>query len=983
LLLVARSSWLALLVSLGLALMLGSGCEKSPAQANPPNNPPKHCASSNDCPNGQFCNSQGACVAGCRSDTECPNGGVCHPDGTCGTRPQCVLDTDCQAGFNCVAGACACTTDYSCWVSTSGQPVDTSKICVNGACQASTACNTDNDCSDGRYCGPAGVCTSPCLQNSDCGGTTQTGGALTCSNGRCTQPCVADSTQSGVGGCKDGQICQNGLCQPAQCTTLADCGDPTLLCTDANHGRCQSFTVCDPTIADVCGPESECRTYTLSECPPGFDCSQSVCIAETPCLVDAQCQANQVCQFGGCVDSPTCNSTADCNLQQDCIGGHCVTHVCRGDQDCSNGSICSGGQCVAPDPGGDIVTVKLLTPPSTLEVGQTRQLLAVALTASGASKPVAAFDWSVTPNTVASISSSGLLTALSPGGASVTVGFSHSDGTHATPDSATFQVVAAVTSGGRVVVVDSATGVAISGALVRVCSSRDANGNCLDSQDLTTASDGTAAFNVPDAGSFDVSASDPAQDASGAAVHDVVHLLGIHSTDLLVPLPGNQADRSAGFTATIDFAHVQTTGATNFGLAGSTIADLASFKLQDLLGQQPWISQVSLPQNPFPGIPGLPQLPQTDGGSFPLALTGAVTLDFTNVAGTGINVDVKDTVYALGAPGVRCGWAFAGKINPQLVLSSVAQGGNGTGALGAVLPFFGAFDHGLVVAINEPLKDDVLDQEDLDGDGVCEDTNRCATGGETIADYTHFPSVIFRPAQPQSLRADVAAPPSPQNTAQTLLIAGAQIPGAGLLPLGLISAPGDGSSTTVNMAPLYGGLDATQYALLALAQGPVGGQVVPTDGGAPTGGGNVTDAPLSVQILRSSELPTQVTLANPFVPYFSNAHYDPVGRTFTPGDSWSDIAAATGLLRLALVGSKQRVFVYASPSALASGSTLFVPLPPGNPTYDPAADPAVLAAAAALSMPVNDTLDELVSLPGDTLLDVSNLTTGFSRAPLQ
>ena len=599
----------------------------------------------------------------------------------------------------------------------------------------------------------------------------------------------------GQGGCKDGTICTSNLCQVAQCATFADCGDPTLYCTSAAHGHCEPFTVCNAAIPDVCGPQANCQPYAADACPPGFNCSLTVCVALPTCLVDNQCQPDELCDLGVCRSAPACSAASPCPATQDCIGGHCLTHVCRGNDECPSPQLCTGGRCQDPATGSDIVSVRLLTPLTTLEVGQVKSLVAVALTATGAARPVSHFDWSVAPANVASVTPAGVLTALAPGQATVTVGYTKPSGAHAAPDTSTFQVLAApAASAGRVVVVDSTTGAPLAGAHVRICSARDAARTCTAAQNLVTGSDGSVAF-VPPASAaapFDVSVAELTKDAQGRFLHDQVHLLGITATDVLVPLPGNGAGLSAGFTGSVDFGQVKTTGGTNVALAGASLADLASFDLNDLLGQ-PWTSTVTLPTSigGFGGLGGIPGgglggLSLPDGGDFPVQLTGGLILDFTQIGGFVVPIQVKDTVYALSAPGLRTGWAFAGKLNPQLILGSITSSAQ-SGALGAVLPFFGAFDHGLVPTIDAPLKGDVLDQSDLDGNGVCENTNICATGGELLPDYRHFNSATFIPGQSQSLRAEISVAPL-SGAAQTLLMAGVQVPGAGLVPLGLGNA---------------------------------------------------------------------------------------------------------------------------------------------------------------------------------------------------
>jgi hypothetical protein len=450
----------------------------------------------------------------------------------------------------------------------------------------------------------------------------------------------------------------------------------------------------------------------------------------------------------------------------------------------------------------------------------------------------------------------------------------------------------------------------------------------------------------------------------------VVHLLGITGGDILVPLPANEAGEAAGYTGSIDFSRVKTVGDLRVGLAGSSIADLASFGIEDLLGQ-PWVSTATIPTSPFGGT-----LPGVDGGTVKVPLTGGTVADIDSIAGLGVGVHIKDNIYALGHPGLRTGWAFAGRVDPQLFFGSFGQAFS-TGAIGGVLPFFGAFDHGVRPTLDEPLLPTVLDQSDLDGNGVCEDHSVCATGGQQLPDYAHFPGNLYTPAQTQSLRVEILSPPNPAGAGQVILLAGAQIPGTGLLPLGLSSASGGGAAggdQTIRLAPLYGGLEASSYAVLALATaGGAGGAV---DGGAPaTGNGSE----LSVAIARTMTLPRSVDLSAPLLPFIRGAHYDAATRRFDPGSAWSTIAPGVQLVRLALVGNAQRVFVYARPDATASG--LFVPPSPGG--ADPASEPSVQAIVVALHLSSPDDLDAVASLPGDNLLNMGEMTFGFTRARAQ
>ena len=348
------------------------------------------------------------------------------------------------------------------------------------------------------------------------------------------------------------------------------------------------------------------------------------------------------------------------------------------------------------------------------------------------------------------------------------------------PDSASFQVVAAPSpDAGRVVVVDAESGAPIAGAHVTVCAGRDAQGNCTQAQNLTTDSTGTVRFALLDGG-LDISAADLTLGDGGAPVHDIVHLLQTRASDILLPLPGNEAGATAGFTGSVNFSEVLTTGNTNIALAGSSIGDLSSLQLSDIVGQTPWTANFD-PSSITVGIPGLPMgvgpgiglgnLLPGDGGAIPIPLTGSTVLDITSVAGIAVPIHIKDEIYALGSPGLRCLWSFAGIVDAQSVLGSLTSSTQ-NGAIGVVLPIFGNFYHGLRVAVDEPLLPLVPDSTDLTGNDP--------SGTELIPDYLQMPSAGFKPAQPQSLEVDVAAPAAPNGSGQTLLLLGAQVPGAGL-----------------------------------------------------------------------------------------------------------------------------------------------------------------------------------------------------------
>ena len=187
------------------------------------------------------------------------------------------------------------------------------------------------------------------------------------------------------------------------------------------------------------------------------------------------------------------------------------------------------------------------------------------------------------------------------------------------------------------------------------------------------------------------------------------------------------------------------------------------------------------------------------------------------------------------------------------------------------------------------------------------------------------------------------------------------------------------------MAPLYGGLEASEYAVVAIATGgrAGGGGTGPTalsDGGFIAGFAQGGGA-LSALVSRSAILPTNVTLPSAFAPLVTGASYSQASRSVSVGTNWSDVAASTQLVRVALVGSQQRAFIYASPTAIANG--LVVPVPPSGVSYDPAGDPNVQGSLVAITLPAGSTVDSMAALSGPTLQNLSATLVGFTRTPLQ
>jgi hypothetical protein len=109
----------------------------------------KECDDHGDCPVGQHCSTEGACVpeAECEDDVDCPPDHHCSTEGTCEPDAECEDDVDCPPEHHCS---------------------------TEGACVPEAECEDDVDCPPDHHCND-GVCesdTTPACANAGTG--TQT-----------------------------------------------------------------------------------------------------------------------------------------------------------------------------------------------------------------------------------------------------------------------------------------------------------------------------------------------------------------------------------------------------------------------------------------------------------------------------------------------------------------------------------------------------------------------------------------------------------------------------------------------------------------------------------------------------------------------------------------------------------------------------------------------------------------------------------------
>lgn len=887
----------------------------------------KACQSSADCSATERCRF-GACGPVCLDDGECGAGQVCR-SGLCAQRPECAANADCAMGFACRAGRCACTADDAC---------GTSQRCVDGGCQARPRCTKDEDCAGaGGTCEIAsGACLPRCQRASDCAPSldpTAANALFNCFDGACVRRCTADLQ------CGSAQaLCQDGLCRPSQCSTQGDC-PLGRYCTAASSGRCLDYTPCTNDAA--CPANYRCGRFTEATCPPGFDCTQALCQELPRCVADADCRpigaspqpmtSTAYCADGHCQPSKVCAATAGCDAGFECVASTCVPFSCRGDGDCAGGQRCLDGACQTPPPAADYALLRLFTPRPFVIEGENVQLRLIAQTFTGLSVPVAQATYSVVddqgqPSTRATVTSAGLVSAIVAGGITVRASVT---GAAVAPASVRLTILP-LPSGRRVIVVDE-DDQPIAGALVAACRV----GDCAAPVQATTDALGIAPLGL-DGGAAHVTVTAPGLRSDGLPARERATVLATSADDLLVPLRGNPVKAATGFSGTVSFNEVRSSGSYWLGYLVASARDLTALTPARLQGDSFAIDLPGVSQNlPFPS---------------PVVLSTS--------PGFGIGQQIKSRALGFAEPGERAIVGFAGRGSPEQL-----------GLLRSFDPlsYLGAFD----VDVREPLtippyRPLVPDTADVDGDGLCTDMMRCPMGTESVPDWANFVRTTSQPKRPQSRRTEVTVPRVASATTSVLLLSLQLDPKLGAVPLGLSQAtPGaqgrDGtrpvSPVSLRSAPPFGFFQGLPGGVLALA---VRGE-----------------AALSARLSRADVLPARVAV-QPFLPVPTGVAIDPSRRTATPAQpAFGSIRGAGGeLMRLSVDGSQVRHTIYAAIGA-GDGAVSVPVLPASSPGVDPLGESGSAVELTIFDLTAPTTVDDVLDTPGVHLTTVGTALDGY------
>ena len=785
------------------------------------------------------------------------------------------------------------------------------------------ACTSGEDCPTGQRCEPLqGVCQAPCAQASDCapGVDPRVASLLyVCQAGDCLRVCFNDAV------CGTGALCEAGTCAPAACATRADCPSGQY-CTSATRGRCLEYQTCESTAA--CGPNTECRAFPPGACPPGFDCASRICQELTACLLDTDCPASAYCRDAHCQPGGACTADAGCAPGFSCVAQRCVPGGCRGSADCPVGEACTDGACHPAPEAARLVALVLSPRANVLVVGDSLPLTLMGYTLEGTSFPLAqasytGVDADGAPSGAVTVSSSGRVTAVAAG--TVRVRAEIPDAAVASPE-AVFTVLPGLDKGRRVTVVDAATRLPLAGVEVLGCEAPPASGPCPAPVRVTTDAHGVALFPGSTAATVSFSATSPETRADGYPRRDRVSVAATPARDVLLPLEDNPVHGSAGFTASIGFGEVHSSGELWLGVSLLSVGDPVQADLTTLLGDTFLVTP-----------PGLAQRVPAPGSLVAYASLG--------LAGT---VEIKPRSLGRAQAGRRTAVAFAGKL-PLALATSLRPTD--------VLATLGAMDFTLQAFTPLASLTDVPDGTDLDGDGLCADPARCRAS-EDVPDYARFPGISHRPRREQLRRTEVVLSPLPAGLDTTVVAAVEGSAEAGLVPLGLTSRTGSSAEPVLlrSGAP-YGGAEGGVPGVWAFATSATSG------------------ASVSGVLVRGPTLATRVILP-PFLPLPGGAYSSP-SRVFTPSAaSWSALArAGAGLARVTLTGARSRHVVYLA--LRAEGGAVGVPDSAGG---DPAGEAGVVLEVAALRLTPGVSPEELLELSGDNLLGLSGVVDGYSRS---
>jgi len=406
------------------------------------------------------------------------------------------------------------------------------------------------------------------------------------------------------------------------------------------------------------------------DCGAGFDCvlgpdGYRVCV-KLFCLADSDCD-----QAAG----------EHCDRRR----GLCLLDICRIGVVgiCPAGKVCLGGLCSDPPPPAD--SCEISPSSAVVRAGETVSLSVVGFMTSGAMAPLATFTWSSDTESCATVDADGTVTGAAGASSTCTTTVTATPvggGTACTATVTSFPAVSLPEL--RALVIDSLDGAPVSGAQLLVRTDDGSGGNLVQLPVATTDANGVAAIadvgtavaaNILDVSVFHSSYSYITVVRPGSS--DLVFYL--HEVADETTMAGVRSISPDG----IDFSEVEASGDIALGFAGLSAPGFA--------GDVPALHQVGLLVQRDLNLEGIGDF---DDAPFPSGM-------YIEVSAAAVKPDFQ----SFGAPGKRCLWGLAGKvqlaeIGPVFAEVSAESGYKLTSALfRAVLQRLPVFSHGLVGGI--------------------------------------------------------------------------------------------------------------------------------------------------------------------------------------------------------------------------------------------------------------------------------------------
>ncbi|RJO65086.1 MAG: hypothetical protein C4523_16905 [Myxococcales bacterium] len=478
---------------------------------------------------------------------------------------------------------------------------------------------------------------------------------------------------------------------------------------------------------------------TNDDCPPEYACNDMTLICEL-----------QNCDIADdCVElkGPGC---WDCD-EEDFL---CYARSCKSNAECCTGTTCSGGACI-PVIGdcNSVASVRINQPAGLISEGETAQLTASALNANGGVIDITvlagcAFAWSSDAEGRVAVNASGVLTGGAEAGAAViTVTINSKTDARSYVN---FPTVGAGNS--RVVVFDDKTGALLDGTRV-----------------ILNGTEAATVGGIADFAGVDCSAGDGCNLHVFNDGYTYVSAFGVKVNDILIPVsPNGDLMIATGVTGHQDPSPIPEVlqGDVRLGLSGFSIpGNLADLNFESILGEMIQ-THVKLGTTLDEDVP------------LPGGLEGYL-----------LDSPLKDGYQAAGLPGDATLWGLGGYADLNRLIE-VVTGALGdeidVGAiLGAILPFFENFYHGLKPGFDLPPIAKVLDTEDINGNGETTDF---------VPDFAEFENIdqALQLTQQQNQAVDLQFGQTPTLGAgcadAVLTLMGTQQVGIGFIPLGISAA---------------------------------------------------------------------------------------------------------------------------------------------------------------------------------------------------